>query len=67
MKVELKANHVGQMVMPAHIRKVSRNECELLPNTKAGVIYPIGTDPRQVLRSIEVVVHDLRNQLNEIT
>lgn len=63
MRIILRANQVGQMVMPAHVRKVWGNEYELLPNSMGGAIYPKGTNPKDVVASFKVVIQDLQNEV----
>ena len=65
VEFDLKANQVGQMVMPAFIRKVWGNKYKLLPNQEAGAIYPRDTDPRKVKASLEVIIKDLENRITE--
>lgn len=65
MEFDLKANQVGQTVIPASIRKVWGQRYTLLPNREAGAIYPSGTDPRKVKASLEVIIKDLENLIND--
>lgn len=65
MEFELKANPVGQVVMPAALRKTWGGEYKLIPNRKAGAIYPKNSDPREIKASLEVIIHDLENLIKE--
>jgi len=51
-----------------YIRKALReigfdNEIEISPNTRACVIYPSGTDPESVLKSLSIIQQDLQLQV----
>jgi len=63
MEYTLKANQVGQMVMPAHVRKAWGDTYKMLPNSKGGAIYPIDAEPEEIIDSLKVVIQDLQNQI----
>jgi bifunctional DNA-binding transcriptional regulator/antitoxin component of YhaV-PrlF toxin-antitoxin module len=53
----------GQIYLPSEIRaELNSKELEILGNTRAIVIYPRGTQPTEVLRSLKVVIEDLKHR-----
>lgn len=62
MKFKLKANPRGQFYFPKGIRDEWGHELELVPNAEAGAIYPAGMQAKEVLKSLEVVIADLKHR-----
>lgn len=61
MKFRTQINPHGQLYLPKEIREeLNAKEIEILGNAKAIVIYAGGTAPSEVLRSLRVVVEDLK-------
>ena len=38
------------------------NTIEIVPNAKAAVIYQAGTDPSEIIASLQVIIADLRHR-----
>jgi len=63
VRFQAKINSQGQVYFPSEIREeLDTKELELLGNARAIVIYPRGTRPSEVLRSLKVVIEDLRHR-----
>ena len=62
MKFKLKANPQGQFYFPKTIRDEWGHRLELVPDAEAGAIYPAGKPAKEVLRSLKVVITDLRHR-----
>lgn len=62
MKIKLKANAVGQFYFPKIIREQWGHNLELRPNLRTGVLYPIGTPASDVLKSLQAVMIELRQE-----
>ena len=63
MNIKLKTGSQGHIYLPKAIRKQWGDEYNLTPNWKAGVIYPISADPKDVLKSLELLTVDFRNRV----
>ncbi len=62
MKFRLKANPQGQFYFPKTLRDEWGHELEIIPDTEAGAIYPTGMTAKEVLRSLQVVIEDLKHR-----
>ena len=63
MKYTSKSNIKRQYYLPREIAEMLGREAELVPNAYALVMFPKGASARKVLRSLEVIQHDLENQI----
>jgi hypothetical protein len=63
MKYKIKANPNGQFYFPKRVRDEWGHELELIPDAEAGAIYPAGLSAREVLRSLNVVIADLKHRM----
>jgi len=64
VKFRASINPHGQVYLPSEIRaELNTRELELLGNARAIVVYPRGTKPSQVLRSLQVVIEDLKHRV----
>jgi len=63
VKFKASINPHGQVYLPSEIRaELDSKELDILSNTRAIVLYPRGTDPSEVLRSLKVVIEDLKHR-----
>jgi bifunctional DNA-binding transcriptional regulator/antitoxin component of YhaV-PrlF toxin-antitoxin module len=63
VKFKASINPHGQIYLPSEIRtELNSNELEILGNARAIVLYPRGTQPSEVLRSLKVVIEDLKHR-----
>lgn len=60
MEYDLKAGPQGHVYLPKKIREALGEELKLLPNAVAGAIYPKDADLDHVIRSLEVIIADLK-------
>jgi len=68
VKFKASINPCGQIYLASEIRaELGTRELEVIGNCRAIVLYPRGTKPSEVLRSLKVVIEDLkhRKQLQE--
>jgi bifunctional DNA-binding transcriptional regulator/antitoxin component of YhaV-PrlF toxin-antitoxin module len=63
VRFHAKINSQGQVYFPEEIRaELNTKELELLGNARSIVIYPKGTHPSEVLRSLKVVIEELKHR-----
>jgi bifunctional DNA-binding transcriptional regulator/antitoxin component of YhaV-PrlF toxin-antitoxin module len=63
VKFRTQINPHGQVYLPKEIREeLNAKQIEILGNARAIVIYASGTEPSEVLRSLRVVVEDLKHR-----
>ena len=63
VKFKASINPHGQVYLPSEIRQeLNTKELEIIGNTKTIVIFPKGTSPADVLKSLEVVQLDLKHR-----
>jgi bifunctional DNA-binding transcriptional regulator/antitoxin component of YhaV-PrlF toxin-antitoxin module len=63
VKFKASINPHGQVYLPTEIRaELATRLLEILGNARAIVLYPRGTSPSEVLRSLEVVMFDLKHR-----
>jgi len=60
MEYKIKAGSQGHFYIPKVIRETLGNELSLVPNAKAGVIYPKGSDLKEVILSLQIILQDLQ-------
>jgi len=60
MEYEIKAGPQGHFYFPKKIRELWGTEIKILPNAKAGAVYPKDADLKQVIRNLEVIIADLK-------
>jgi bifunctional DNA-binding transcriptional regulator/antitoxin component of YhaV-PrlF toxin-antitoxin module len=63
VKFHTKANPQGQYYLPKEVREELGQELDVICNTKAAVVYNSRTPLEQVLKSIEVLISDLRHRI----
>ena len=63
MKLTLKSNQNRQYYMPKEVAEILGREAELIPNAHAIVVFPKGSSTRRILNSLDVIRHDLENQI----
>jgi hypothetical protein len=61
----LKIGPQGHVYLPKKIRRTFGDNLKFLPNANAAVIYPQGMDPETVIRSLQVIMTDLRMRVQE--
>jgi bifunctional DNA-binding transcriptional regulator/antitoxin component of YhaV-PrlF toxin-antitoxin module len=62
VRFDVSVNSQGKVYLPLEIRReLGSKDLEILGDTKAIVIFPRGTRPSDVLRSLEVVQLDLKH------
>ena len=61
----MRAGPQGHFYFPKIIRELFGNDLVLLPNSKAGVIYPENTTPEQVISSLEIIIQELKLRAKE--
>jgi hypothetical protein len=62
MKIELKANHQGQIYMPKLLRDEWGNEYFLIPDAEGGVIFRRDVKAKDALRSLDVIKKELEHR-----
>lgn len=60
MEFTLRTGPQGHVYMPKKIRDVFGDKMKLLPNTAAAVIYPENADPETIIKSLRVIINDLK-------
>jgi hypothetical protein len=65
VEFELKTGSQGHVYLPKKIRKILGRDFRLLPNANAAVVYAETTDPETVIRSLQVIIADLRARTQE--
>lgn len=63
MKYRSKGNVNRQYYLPREVDQMLGKDAELIPNAFALVMFPKGSSPEKVLRSLAVIQHDLENQI----
>lgn len=63
VKFKASINPHGQVYLPSEVRaELASNRLEILGDARAVVLYPLGTAPADVLRSLNVVIVDLKHR-----
>jgi len=68
VKFDLKLNPYGQLYLPKELRENvlgGETEVEIHPSWGAGMIVPKGTDPEQVLKSLETLRSHFEEMIEE--
>lgn len=60
MEFELKTGPQGHVYLPKRIRKILGENMVLIPNSTVVVVYPNGADLKAVMRSLGVILSDLK-------
>lgn len=56
----------GVVRIPKEVRDAFGDEIEMLPNFKSMVMYPANEDKRKVVRSLQVVIRDLKQDIEDM-
>jgi len=63
-----KMDNIGKIYIAKPLRQAGLvNTIEILPNSKAAVIYQAGTKINDILDSLEIIMADLRHQAKRET
>jgi bifunctional DNA-binding transcriptional regulator/antitoxin component of YhaV-PrlF toxin-antitoxin module len=62
VKFQVHTNPQGQVYLPVEVRKELGEKLTLVCNTRTAVIFNAQTPLNQVLDSLAVVTHDLKNR-----
>jgi len=65
MEYDLKTGPQGHVYLPKRIREALGEELKLLPNAEAGAIYPKNADLKRVIKSLEIIIADLKLRANK--
>jgi len=66
VEFDLKVNpKSGLAYVSRHITKKIGLELKLLPKAHAAAIYSKDCDPRRVIRSLQVIIYDLKSRLKD--
>jgi hypothetical protein len=60
MEYEIKTGPQGHIYLPKRIRQAFGDKLKFLPNAHAAVLYPENVDPETVIRSLHVIISDLK-------
>jgi hypothetical protein len=67
VEFKLKINEKqGTAYFPKEIREILGTKLKGIPNAAAMLLYPEGTDQKDVLKSIDIIRSDLEHQINMI-
>lgn len=55
----------GVVRIPAEVRDAFGDDIEMLPNLMSMVLYPANADKRKVIRSLQVIIRDLRQDVED--
>ncbi len=55
----------GLMYWREDLRKILGHRVRIVPDSKAVVVFPEGADYKQVIRSLEIILEDLRIKAGE--
>jgi len=64
MEYELKTGSQGHIYIPKRIREAFGEKLNFLPNAEAGVIYPKNADLNRVVKSLQIIIADLKLRAN---
>ena len=65
MRVEVNRNASSQYYFPKAVAKVAGENAEVIPNAFCLVMFPKGSSPGKILRSLEIIQKDLEHQIVE--
>ena len=60
MEFKLKTGPQGHIYLPKKIREMLGDSMNFLPNSTAAVVYPENASPETVIKSLQVIISDLR-------
>lgn len=55
----------GVVRIPLEVKEAFGDEIEMLPNLKSMVIYPANLEKRKVVRSLQVIIRDLKQEVED--
>lgn len=55
----------GVVRIPKEVKDAFGDEIEMLPNLLSMVMYPAGEDKAKVIRSLQIIITDLRQEIEE--
>ena len=62
MDYEIKSGPQGHYYFPKILRDAWGIRLIITPNLKTGIIYPLNTDPQDVLKSLEVLMLEFKHR-----
>jgi hypothetical protein len=65
VKFNVHSNPQGQYYLPKEVRMELGRNLSLMCNTKAAIIFSVDTPLDQVLKSVDVLMQDLKNRLDQ--
>lgn len=65
VKFKVHSNSQGQYYLPKEVREELGRNLNLMCNTKAAIIFNVETPLDQVLKSVDVLIQDLKNRLEQ--
>jgi len=65
MEFKIKAGPQGHYYFPKIVRETLGTELKLVPNAKAGVIFPKDATLKEVILSLQVILQDLKIRAGE--
>jgi hypothetical protein len=65
VKFNVHSNPQGQYYLPKEVREELGRNLNLMCNAKAAIIFNVDTPLDQVLKSISVLIQDLKNRIEQ--
>ena len=62
MVIYKKSIRSGVVRIPQEVREAFGDEIEMVPNMRSMVVYPANEDKRKVIRSLQIIIRDLRQR-----
>jgi len=56
----------GVVRIPIEVKEAFGDEIEMLPNLRSMVMYPAKEDKRKVIRSLQVIIRDLKQDVEDM-
>jgi len=56
----------GVVRIPQEVREAFGDEIEMAPNMISMALYPANADKRKVIRSLQIIIRDLRQDVEDI-
>lgn len=53
----------GIVRIPIEVKEAFGDEIEMVPNLLSMVMYPAGTDKAKVIRSLQIIISDLKQEV----
>lgn len=63
MDIKLKTGPQGHIYLPKNVRTNWGEEFNLTPRWKAGILYPSGAKPKDVLKSLETLTLEFQHRV----